>query len=76
MGRLLAAACLFLLLAGCSEKAKDLYETAQFEERHGARGVAGGARGAGVAARLLGQSGSAVDAGPNPRCNASKPGCW
>ena len=27
------AACLFLLLVGCSDKAKDLYDTAQLEEK-------------------------------------------
>lgn len=33
MRKLLSALCLALLLAGCGDKAKDLYETAQFEER-------------------------------------------
>ena len=27
------AGCLFLLLVGCGDKAKDLYDTAQFEEK-------------------------------------------
>ena len=33
MRKLLYALCLALLLAGCGDKAKDLFETAQFEER-------------------------------------------
>jgi TolA-binding protein len=33
MRRLFLAGCLMVLLAGCSDKAKDLYETAQFEEK-------------------------------------------
>lgn len=33
MRKLLYALCLALLLAGCGDRAKDLYETAQFEER-------------------------------------------
>lgn len=33
MRTLLYALCLALLLAGCGDKAKDLFETAQFEER-------------------------------------------
>ena len=32
MGRFLAA-CLHLLLVGCGDKAKDLYDTAQLEEK-------------------------------------------
>ena len=31
--RRLLAACLLLLLMGCSDKAKDLYDTAQLEEK-------------------------------------------
>ena len=30
---LFLAACLIVLLAGCGDKAKDLYDTAQFEEK-------------------------------------------
>ena len=33
MRRLFAAGCLVSLLAGCADKAKDLYETAQLEEK-------------------------------------------
>ncbi len=33
MRTLLSAFCLALLLLGCSDRAKELYETAQFEER-------------------------------------------
>lgn len=33
MRKLLYGLCLALLLAGCGDKAKDLYETAQFEEK-------------------------------------------
>lgn len=33
MRKLFYALCLALLLAGCGDKAKDLFETAQFEER-------------------------------------------
>ncbi len=33
MRRLLPALCLGLALVGCGDKAKDLYETAQLEER-------------------------------------------
>lgn len=33
MRKLLYALCLALLLAGCGDRAKDLFETAQFEER-------------------------------------------
>ena len=29
--------CLFLLLMGCGDKAKDLYDTAQFEEKQNNR---------------------------------------
>lgn len=31
--RRLLAACLFLLVMGCGDKAKDLYDTAQLEEK-------------------------------------------
>lgn len=31
------AACLFLLLAGCGDNAKDLYDTAQLEEKQNNR---------------------------------------
>ena len=31
--RIFLAACLLLLLAGCGDKAKDLYDTAQLEEK-------------------------------------------
>ena len=30
-------ACLFLMLLGCGDKAKDLYDTAQLEEKHNNR---------------------------------------
>lgn len=33
MRKLLSVLCLALMLAGCGDKAKDLYETAQFEEQ-------------------------------------------
>lgn len=33
MRKLFYALCLALLLAGCGDKSKDLFETAQFEER-------------------------------------------
>jgi hypothetical protein len=33
MRRLFLAGCLIVLLAGCGDKAKDLYETAQLEEK-------------------------------------------
>ena len=33
MRRLFLACCLVTLLAGCGDKAKDLYETAQLEEK-------------------------------------------
>lgn len=33
MRRLLFAGCLLALLAACGDKAKELYETAQFEEK-------------------------------------------
>ena len=33
MRRLFVACCVVTLLAGCAEKAKDLYETAQLEEK-------------------------------------------
>jgi hypothetical protein len=33
MSRLFLACCLATLLAGCGDKAKDLYETAQLEEK-------------------------------------------
>lgn len=33
MRKLLYVLCLALLLAGCGDKAKDLFETAQFEEQ-------------------------------------------
>lgn len=33
MRKLLYLLCLALLLAGCGDKAKDLFETAQFEEK-------------------------------------------
>ena len=33
MRRLFLACCLVTLLAGCGDKAKDLYDTAQFEEK-------------------------------------------
>ena len=33
MRRLFLACCLVMLLAGCGDKAKDLYETAQLEEK-------------------------------------------
>ena len=33
MRRLFLACCLVTLLAGCGDKAKDLYETAQIEEK-------------------------------------------
>jgi hypothetical protein len=35
--RRLLAACLFLLLVGCGDKAKDLYDTAQLEEKQNNR---------------------------------------
>jgi hypothetical protein len=31
------AGCLFLLLVGCGDKAKDLFDTAQFEEKQNNR---------------------------------------
>jgi TolA-binding protein len=33
MRRLLLVLCLALVLAGCGDRAKELYETAQFEEK-------------------------------------------
>lgn len=33
MRRLFLVGCLFLLLTACGDKAKELYETAQFEEQ-------------------------------------------
>ena len=33
MPRLFLVACVMMLLAGCSDKAKDLFETAQLEEK-------------------------------------------
>ncbi len=33
MRRLFLAGCIVALLAGCGDKAKDIYETAQFEEK-------------------------------------------
>ncbi len=33
MRRIFLVGCVALLLAGCGDKAKDLYETAQFEEK-------------------------------------------
>jgi outer membrane protein assembly factor BamD (BamD/ComL family) len=33
MRRLFLACCLVMLLAGCGDKAKDLYDTAQLEEK-------------------------------------------
>jgi hypothetical protein len=35
--RRLLAACLFLLLVGCGDKAKDLFDTAQLEEKQNNR---------------------------------------
>ena len=33
MRRVFLAGCVIVLLAGCGDKAKDIYETAQFEEK-------------------------------------------
>ena len=33
MRRIFLAGCIVVLLLGCSDKAKDMYETAQFEEK-------------------------------------------
>ena len=37
MRRFLATTCVLLLLAGCGDKAKDLYDTAQLEEKQNNR---------------------------------------